>query len=149
MKNTILWKPITLCEILHKYNFRSWRWMSYCHVNESHTVCTLLYLAFWGQVSWFFSFTTQCFWDLSMLLHLSVIHSFSLLNLPLHDIPQFIYLFTSSCTFLLLPVYSNYRQSLLKHSHKSLCVYIHIIFLLRKYPAVGSLGYLINPCITL
>lgn len=32
--------------------------MSHCHVNGSHTVCTLLYLPFWGQGSWFFSLTT-------------------------------------------------------------------------------------------
>ena len=127
MKNTILWKPITLCEILHKYNFRSWRWMSYCHVNESHTVCTLLYLAFWGQVSWFFSFTTQCFWDLSMLLHLSVIHSFSLLNLPLHDIPQlFIYLpaHVHFCCFQFTAIIDKGSLNILI----SLCVYTYILY---------------------
>lgn len=94
--------------------------MSHCHVNGSHTVCTLLYLPFWGQGSWFFSLTTV----LLRFINVVALISNSLFLTFESSITWYITADVHFCCFQFTAIIDKDSLNILI----SLCVYTYILY---------------------
>ena len=91
---------------------------SKCQVN--HTV--------WGFCVWLLSFSKR-FWNSSILLPFSAIHSFLLLSsIPFLEVSQLIYPFTRWWTFGWVPAFSIMKKNCYKHLHMGLRMGINFHF---------------------
>ena len=94
----------------------------------------------WPFVTYFFDLE-QYFQDLSMLEHISELHPVSwLCNIPLYDIPHFIYLFFSFRAFWLFPLLAVRNNA----SYNSFCVDVCFSVLLGVYLSVKPLSRMVT-----